>query len=80
MYSYSTGLTQYNVNERFSILLRDIEYRNLHYSYGNVDQQLAMIKNNLNIAKSDPELLLKYKQQLLPHLERLDAQLKRLVA
>ena len=79
MYSYSTGLTQYNVNERFDILLRDIEYRNLYYSYGNVDQQLAMIKNNLNIAKSDPELLLKYKQQLLPHLERLDAQLKRLV-
>ena len=80
MYSYSTSLTQYNVNERFDILLRDIEYRNLHYSYGNVDQQLATIKNNLNIAKSDPELLLKYKQQLLPHLERLDAQLKRLVA
>ena len=44
MYNYSTGLTQYNVNERFDNLLRDIEYRNLHYSYGNVDQQLAILR------------------------------------
>lgn len=80
MTSYSTGLTRYNVDERFDNLLRDLEYNNRHYPYGNVDQQLVTIKNNLNIAKSDPELLLEYKQQLLPHVERLNAQLKRLVA
>ena len=80
MFSPSTGLTNYSVDERFDILLQDIEYRNRRYSYGNVDQQLAIIKNNLTVAKNNPQQLFAYKQQLLPHLEQLDMQLKRLVA
>ena len=80
MVNPANGLTSYSVDERFDILLQDIEYRNRRYSYGNVDQQLATIKNNLTVAKNNPQQLYAYKQQLLPHLEHLDAQLKRLVA
>lgn len=80
MVNPSNGLTSYSVDERFDILLQDIEFRNRRYSYGNVDQQLATIKNNLTVAKNNPQQLYAYKQQLLPHLERLDMQLKRLVA
>ena len=75
-----SGLQYYSVNERFAELLQRIETNNRKYRYDNVDYQLSVIKNNLKAANDNPELLEVYKSNLLPHLERLDNQLRRLVA
>lgn len=69
-----------NVENRFDSLLSDIISRNQRYSYGNVDRQLSTIRYNLDVLKDDPYRLNIYKEQLVPHLEILDHQLKRLVA
>ena len=69
-----------NVENRFDSLLSDIISRNQRYSYGNVDRQLSTIRYNLDVLKDDPYRLNIYKEQLVPHLEILDYQLKRLVA
>lgn len=69
-----------NTEDRFDSLLNDIIYRNQRYRYGNVDSQLSTIEHNLDALKDDPYRLKIYKENLIPHLERLDYQLKRLVA
>ena len=69
-----------NIENRFDSLLNDIVNRNQRYPYGNVDSQLSAIRYNLNALKDDPYQLNAYKEQLVPHLEILDYQLKRLVA
>ena len=69
-----------NTEDRFDSLLSDIISRNQRYSYGNVDRQLSTIRYNLDVLKDDPYRLNIYKEQLVPHLEILDHQLKRLVA
>nr|DAR73733.1 MAG TPA: hypothetical protein [Caudoviricetes sp.] len=69
-----------NVENRFDSLLSDIISRNQRYPYGNVDRQLSTIRYNLDVLKDDPYRLNIYKEQLVPHLEELDYQLKRLVA
>ena len=69
-----------NTEDRFDSLLNDIIYRNQRYRYGNVDSQLSTIEHNLDALKDDPYRLKIYKEQLVPHLEILDHQLKRLVA
>ena len=69
-----------NVENRFDSLLSDIISRNQRYPYGNVDRQLSTIRYNLDALKDDPYRLNIYKEQLVPHLEVLDYQLKRLVA
>lgn len=69
-----------NVENRFDSLLSDIISRNQRYPYGNVDRQLSTIRYNLDALKDDPYRLNIYKEQLVPHLEILDYQLKRLVA
>ena len=69
-----------NVENRFDNLLSDIINRNQRYPYGNVDRQLSTIRYNLDVLKDDPYRLNIYKEQLVPHLEILDHQLKRLVA
>lgn len=68
-----------NVENRFDSLLSDIISRNQRYPYGNVDKQLSTIRYNLDVLKDDPYRLNIYKEQLVPHLEILDYQLKRLV-
>lgn len=74
------GLEPQNVQDRFDSLFSDIQYRNRQYPYGNVDRQIMSIKNNLDALQNDPYRLNIYKEQLVPHLEVLDYQLKRLVA
>lgn len=69
-----------NTEDRFDSLLNDIIYRNQRYRYGNVDSQLSTIEHNLDTLKDDPYRLKIYKENLIPHLEQLDYQLKRLVA
>ena len=69
-----------NTEDRFDSLLNDIIYRNQRYRYGNVDSQLSTIEHNLDALKADPYRLKIYKENLIPHLEQLDYQLKRLVA
>lgn len=69
-----------NVENRFDSLLSDIISCNQRYPYGNVDRQLSTIRYNLDVLKDDPYRLNIYKEQLVPHLEILDHQLKRLVA
>lgn len=69
-----------NTEDRFDSLLNDIIYRNQRYRYGNVDSQLSTIEHNLDALKDDPYRLKIYKENLIPHLEQLDYQLKRLVA
>lgn len=69
-----------NTEDRFDSLLNDIIYRNQRYRYGNVDSQLSTIEHNLDALKGDPYRFLIYKENLIPHLEQLDYQLKRLVA
>lgn len=69
-----------NVENRFDSLLSDIISRNQRYPYGNVDRQLSTIRYNLDVLKDDPYRLNIYKEQLVPHLEILNHQLKRLVA
>ena len=69
-----------DTEDRFDSLLNDIIYRNQRYPYGNVDSQLSTIENNLDALKDDPYRLKIYKENLIPHLEQLDYQLKRLVA
>lgn len=66
--------------DRFDSLFNDIIYRNQRYRYGNVDSQLSTIEHNLDALKDDPYRLKIYKENLIPHLEQLDYQLKRLVA
>lgn len=68
-----------NTEDRFDSLLNDIIYRNQRYRYGNVDSQLSTIEHNLDALKGDPYRLKIYKENLIPHLEQLDYQLKRLV-
>ena len=74
------GLVRGSISDRFDNLLSDLEYRNQHYPYGNVDSQIMTIKNNLSVLQNDPYKLNVYKEQLLPHLEVLSYKLKRLVA
>lgn len=69
-----------SAQEHFDSLFSDIIYRNQRYPYGNVDRQIMSIKNNLDALQNDPYRLNVYKEQLVPHLEVLDYQLKRLVA
>lgn len=69
-----------DINYRFYYLLENIKYRNERYPYGNVDNQLVTIYNNLDALRNDPDKLIAYKTNLIPHLERLSYQLKRLVA
>ena len=69
-----------DINDRFYYLLENIKYRNERYPYGNVDHQLVTIYNNLDALRNEPDKLLVYKINLIPHLERLSYQLKRLVA
>lgn len=69
-----------DINYIFYDLLENIKYRNERYPYGNVDNQLDTIYRNLNALKDDPDKLYAYKANLIPHLERLSYQLKRLVA
>lgn len=69
-----------NTEDKFDSLLNDIIYRNQRYRYGNVDSQLSTIEHNLDALKDDPYRLKIYKENLIPHLEQLDYQLKRLVA
>ena len=66
--------------DRFDSLFNDIIYRNERYPYGNVDSQLSTIEHNLDALKDFPYRLKIYKENLIPHLEQLDYQLKRLVA
>lgn len=69
-----------DINYRFYDLLENIKYRNERYPYGNVDNQLVTIYKNLDALRNDPDKLYAYKANLIPHLERLSYQLKRLVA
>ena len=69
-----------DIDDRFYSLLENIKYRNERYPYGNVDNQLVTIYKNLDALKDDPDKLFAYKKNLIPHLERLSYQLKRLVA
>ena len=69
-----------DINYRFYYLLENIKYRNERYPYGNVDNQLVTIYKNLDALRNDPDKLFAYKKNLIPHLERLSYQLKRLVA
>lgn len=69
-----------DINYRFYYLLENIKYRNERYPYGNVDNQLDTIYKNLDALRNDPDKLIAYKTNLIPHLERLSYQLKRLVA
>ena len=80
MVSNPLGQERLSVSDRFDNLLSDIAYRSQHYPYGNVDKQLSTIKYNLSLLEKDPSRLEAYKRGLLPHLEQLDYQLKRLVA
>ena len=80
MVSNQFGFERKNVQEYFDSLLNDIISRNQRYPYGNVDRQLTTIKNNLDTLRNDPYQLNAYKEQLVPHLEVLDYQLRRLVA
>lgn len=80
MYHNQYGLERQSIQERFDSLLNDIINRNQRYPYDNVDKQLTTIKNNLDALQNDPYQLSAYKEQLVPHLEVLDYQLKRLVA
>lgn len=74
------GFEPYSVQDRFDNLLNDIIYRNQRYSYGNVDKQISAIQHSLDVLQNDPYKLNAYKEQLVPHLEVLDYQLRRLVA
>nr|DAR73906.1 MAG TPA: hypothetical protein [Caudoviricetes sp.] len=69
-----------DINYRFYDLLENIKYRNERYPYGNVDNQLVTIYKNLDALRNDPDKLFAYKKNLIPRLERLSYQLKRLVA
>ena len=69
-----------DIDYRFYYLLENIKYRNERYPYGNVDNQLDTIYKNLDALRNDPDKLITYKANLIPHLERLSYQLKRLVA
>jgi hypothetical protein len=80
MVNISYDLGYENTQARFDSLLNDIISRNQRYPYGNVDRQLTTIKNNLDALQNDPYQLNAYKEQLVPHLEVLDYQLRRLVA
>ena len=80
MVSNTMGLTPMTLDVRFNQLLSEIESRNRRYGYGNVDQQVSTIKANVNELASDPYRLKVYKENLVPHLEILSHQLKRLVA
>ena len=75
MSSIQSSFERKRVHERFDSLFSDIIYRNQRYPYGNVDRQIMSIKNNLDALQNDP-----YQEQLVPHLEVLDYQLKHLVA
>ena len=79
-HSNPMGLTSIPLETKFDQLLNEIEYRNSRYSYGNVDTQISTIKANVNELASDPYRLKVYKENLVPHLEILSHQLKRLVA
>lgn len=74
------NVTINDIDDRFYYLLENIKYRNERYPYGNVDTQVDTIYRNLNALKDDPDKLYAYKANLIPHLERLSYQLKRLVA
>lgn len=80
MSSIQSSFERKSVHERFDSLFSDIVYRNQRYPYGNVDRQIMSIKNNLDALQNDPYQLNAYKEQLVPHLEVLDYQLKHLVA
>lgn len=81
MWDYNPmGLTSATLESRFDQLLSEIEYRNRRYPYGNVDQQVLTIKSNVEALKGDPYRLKVYKENLVPHLDTLSHQLKRLVA
>ena len=80
MVSNTMGLTPMTLDARFNQLLSEIESKNRRYGYGNVDQQVSTIKANVNELASDPYRLRVYKENLVPHLEILSHQLKRLVA
>lgn len=79
-HSNPMGLTSIPLESKFDQLLSEIEYRNSRYSYGNVDTQISAIKSNLEALKDNPHRLKVYKENLVPHLEILGHQLKRLVA
>lgn len=79
-HSNPMGLTSMLLESRFDQLLSEIEYRNSRYSYGNVDSQISAIKSNIEALKDNPHRLRIYKENLVPHLEILGHQLKRLVA
>lgn len=74
------NVTINDIDSRFYYLLENIKYRNERYPYGNVDIQVDTIYKNLDALKDDPDKLFAYKKNLIPHLERLSYQLKRLVA
>ena len=78
MVSNTMGLTPMALDARFNQLLSEIESKNRRY--GNVDQQVSTIKANVNELASDPYRLKVYKENLVPHLEILSHQLKRLAA
>ena len=80
MHHNQFGFEPQSAQERFDSLFSDIIYRNQRYPYSNVDRQIMSIKNNLDALQNDPYQLNAYKEQLVPHLEVLDYQLKRLVA